>query len=265
MSNEKKRISELEAECAALRTESADRAARIHELEAEKAAIETDAATRAARVHELEAQCAALGLEAFSPGGVTITTLPDVSSSLPDFPSFAQLVGLMLAVYRTFPSLRPKDWSAPQDATTRDLDWMTKDDHFLVVQFKKAFRWQRTVRRDSLDSSRLLAHATDQCERWLRIHRNDTVAPGGKIVLAALIAAGDVPFLNPSVHPLNMMQLGLRYEGQGGRPANHTAWQRVLSGNVPTGIHREAQQVSRVKITELNVAAHHLWRQDSSW
>ena len=187
-------------------------------------------------LRDLEAENAALRsqLASNTPAGASmVRTVASPVIAPADFPDAQERLSLLRIVFHTHPRLKPNFWTVTSASAS-----LSHDEAFILAQFEKAFRWQRTMGRGGLHPTRLLGYATDACREWLEIHHQDRVPPGESIVLAALIAAGDVEFMDPVKYFPNLMRIGLTYRAsEGGRAADLTTWRRVLgSARAPQGM-----------------------------
>jgi hypothetical protein len=97
-----------------------------------------------------------------------------------------------------------------------------------VGQFRAAFQFvQHHGRRAEPDHQRGLGWWTDTARAWISQHRSGGLPIGGAVLVAAIIAAGDVPYTNPEDPGIT---IGLQFGG-GGIPAKDW-WRRALGGAI---------------------------------
>ena len=196
-------------------------ASEFTELQKRVAMLEKNAAPKGGAVPPVQPKSAKAADE---PRRVVVTN-PE-SNILLDarMPSDRDLLSLLSIARAAYPSLRPEGWSEARATTEFNKD-------FCAVRL--AFRWLFDVGRGHLDLHHTVNFWADRVQGFAIFHRIMDVQIGGKQLLCACIAAGDVEFLAPDLYPPNLSHAGLR-EGYGGRPADSRAWQRVLTtGRAP--------------------------------
>jgi hypothetical protein len=84
-------------------------------------------------------------------------------------------------------------------------------------------------RQDTVDETRYLVTFAEAAMAWAK-SRGAAVEIKPNMILAACIAAGDVPFRIPSSHEGIVAAVGLHLLGSTGRQADHEAWRGLLRG-----------------------------------
>ncbi|MCD0417275.1 hypothetical protein LOC51_08615 [Rubrivivax sp. JA1024] len=152
----------------------------------------------------------------------------------PRMPNRDQLSELIKVVWAKYPGFAPKDVRDRVEGGFRFAPdrWNPhgiKDHAGWLESVEIAFAWQLTKRRSSIDLQRTIYfHQTDLGEFKLKYWRNDD-GVGFAPMMTAIIAAGDILFLNPDKYYPYRMHLGLVARGDQGLISQAASWQRVLS------------------------------------
>jgi len=103
------------------------------------------------------------------------------------------------------------------------------DDHRPFRGFSSAFRWVQNMPRAERPNGRVaLSFWIDVCRSWLRARDSVASDLGANALILACYACGDISYCPAD------LQLGVTWEigiiEYGGRPADPTAWRRILTG-----------------------------------
>jgi hypothetical protein len=190
---------------------------------------------------------------------VTVTAVPEHVTADPRMPNEQQLNELIKIVWTQYPRLAPdsvKNTVAGHphgefDPSRWDPDTNDENrDWFVRIWF--AFRWQLDRLRTDIDITRTIHFHQGLLDEWLcSRNRRDLDGIGLNPMMTALVAAGDIPFMNIDRYFPWCMHLGLVAKGFDGRAAVAQSWQSVLERkNAPQPSLMELQGSHRTTVRE---------------
>jgi hypothetical protein len=102
------------------------------------------------------------------------------------------------------------------------------DEHRPFRAFSSCFRWLANVPRTDRPNGRVaLSYWNDTCRTWLRARNSVASDLDLNAMILAVFAAGDIAYCPANAQLGTVWELGI--VEYGGRPADATAWRRVLA------------------------------------
>lgn len=236
------------AQLAELRKQHEELGERIAQLESGQAKPVAAAPSQGQRVVERQ---------------VSITTSCMRLDADPRMPSPDEMNELIKIVLDRYPRFAPnnarfEDHAGRLGAFNPDawdpIDNRDHREYFTLTQL--AFRWQLSTLRGDIDLYRTVGFWVSNCDNWLYSNsRREQM--GNAPLMVAVIAAGDIGFVDIDTFYPHRMHFGLVASGEHGRVAQASTWRSVLQQRKvaePSNVRPVPREAGRVSINLLHPA-----------